>query len=112
MDTLSFAEFADFIRSQCGVSRKKNITPESKFEDDLGITGDDGVDLLKTTEKRFSIKLSDTEHGYRKTFDLGPNEFLFNSEGWFRLPVSVREFKVGDLYTQCVTPRTRVNECN
>ena len=55
MDTLSFAEFADFIRSQCGVSAKKTITHESKFEDELGITGDDGVDLLKATEKRFNV---------------------------------------------------------
>jgi acyl carrier protein len=55
MGSPSFAEFADFIRSQCGVSAKKNITPASKFEDDLGITGDDGVDLLKATEKRFDV---------------------------------------------------------
>ena len=98
MGSLSFEEFADFIRSQCGFSRKKNITLECRFEDDLGVTGDDGADLLKATEKHFKVELSDAEHGYRKTFDLGPDEFLFNSEGLFRLPVSVREFKVGDLY--------------
>jgi acyl carrier protein len=98
MGSLSFEEFADFVRSQCGISRKKKITPESKFEDDLGVTGDDGVDLLRATERRFDIQLSDAEHGYRPTFDLGPDEFLFHSEGWFPTPGSVREFKVGDLY--------------
>ena len=70
----SFEQFADFIRVQCGVSAKKNITAESKFEDDLGITGDDGYDLLKATEKRFDVRLSDAEHGYSHTFDLGPGE--------------------------------------
>ncbi len=98
MGNLSFEEFADFIRSECGISRKRNITPESTFEDDLGITGDDGADLLEATEKRFDVQLSDAEHGYRRTFDLGPDEFLFHSESWFRARGSVREFKVGDLY--------------
>jgi len=94
----SFEQFADFIRVQCGVSAKKNITAESKFEDDLGITGDDGYDLLKATEKRFDVRLSDAEHGYSHTFDLGPGEILFQGEGLFNYYGSVREFTVGDLY--------------
>jgi acyl carrier protein len=98
MNSLSFPEFADFIRSHCAISAKKDITPESRFEDDLGVTGDDGVDLLKATEMRFGVQLSNAKSGYRETFDLAKDEFLFNSEGWFRFPGSVREFKVGDLY--------------
>ena len=90
MSSLSFEDFADFIRSQCGISQKKKITPESKFEDDLGVTGDDGVDLLRATEERFGVRLLDAGHGYRRTFDLGPDEFLFNSEGWFPTPLGSR----------------------
>jgi len=107
MGSPSFEEFADFVRSQCGVSRRKNITSESTFEKDLGITGDDGVDLLRATEKRFDVRLSDAEHGYRTTFDLGPNEFLFHSEGWFPWPGSVREFKVGDLFDAVLKSQSR-----
>ena len=107
MSSLSFEDFADFIRSQCGISQKKKITPESKFEDDLGVTGDDGVDLLRATEERFGVRLLDAGHGYRRTFDLGPDEFLFNSEGWFPTPGSVREFKVGDLYSAVVKCQNR-----
>jgi acyl carrier protein len=105
--TPSFNEFAEFIRERHGLSRKKQIAPETKFEDDLGITGDDGCDLLAATEKRFRVSLSSEKHGYRETFALGPNEFLFQSEGGvfpelltiFRghSPV-VRTFTVGELY--------------
>ena len=98
MGTLSFADFADFIRSQCGIQQKKSITLESKFEDDLGVTGDDGLDLLKATEKHFNVNLSDSEQGYSRTFDLAPNELLFQGEGLFNYHGSVREFTVGELY--------------
>jgi acyl carrier protein len=107
MSTLPFEDFADFIRSQCAISRKKTITAESKFEGDLGVTGDNGVDLLRATEKRFGVQLSDADHGYRSTFDLGPNEVLFHSEGWFPTQGSVREFKVGDLYRAVLKSQNR-----
>jgi hypothetical protein len=103
---LSFAEFAEFVRQWAGISRKKQIAPET-FEDDLGITGDDGCELLESVEKHFDIKLSSEEDGYRKTFNLSPHQFLFHSEGFslsppeiltiFGAPVVVR-FTVGNLY--------------
>lgn len=104
-ETLSFEEFADFIRQWGRRSRKVRIVPETEFERDLGITGDDGCDLLKATEQRFKVALSSEEHGYRKTFNLGPDEFLFHSEGWPDLstlfgrpqPIVV-SFTVGRLY--------------
>ncbi len=82
MKTLSFDEFAEFVRECHGLSRKKQIAPETKFEDDLGITGDDGADLLEATEKRFNVSLCSKEHGCRETFNLGPNEYLFHPEGF------------------------------
>jgi hypothetical protein len=85
--------------------------PETLFEDDLGITGDDGCELLEETERRFAVRLSSPEHGYRETFNLAPHEFLFNSEGFgpsfhdimtlFRpslIPSSVKRFTVGELF--------------
>jgi acyl carrier protein len=107
MDVLSFDEFAEFIRQWAGLSRKKQIAPETEFEDDLGITGDDGCELLEAAEKRFKVTLSSEENGYRETFNLGPNEFLFHAEGFgpslpdllFGRPAPVVvTFTVGELY--------------
>jgi hypothetical protein len=106
MDSLSFDEFADFIRQWGCVSPKKRIAPETEFEDGLGIAGDDGRDLLMATEKRFKVALSFEEHGYRKTFNLAPDEFLFHGEGFgpdlstlFGRPAPVViAFTVGALY--------------
>jgi hypothetical protein len=81
-EALSFNDFAEFIRQWARLSRKKHIAPETEFEAGLGITGEDGSELLKAVEQRFRVTLSSDEHGYRKTFNLGPNECLFHSEGF------------------------------
>jgi acyl carrier protein len=111
--TPAFNEVADFVRDWARISAKKQITPATQFERDLGITGDDGAELLEAAEKRFNVSLTDGENGYRTIFKLGPNEFLFNSEGFslgfaggdiitlFSNPnpiQTVRSFTVGELY--------------
>jgi hypothetical protein len=109
--SLSFEEFATFVRDWAAIPKRKEITPETLFEDDLGITGDDGCELLEETERRFGVRLSSPEHGYRETFNLAPHEVLFNSEGFgpnwhdimalFRpsvIPASVKRFTVGELF--------------
>jgi acyl carrier protein len=109
MDELTFDEFANFIREYWHVSDRKEISPETQFERDLGLTGDDGNDLLEATEKRFGVTLASEEIGVRETFNLGPNEYLFHAEGWDPFPFSftslfdaveptVREFTVGALF--------------
>ncbi|QNI31299.1 DUF1493 family protein [Alloacidobacterium dinghuense] len=108
MDELKFDEFADFIREYRQVPDRKRISPETQFERDLGLTGDDGSDLLEATEKRFRVTLASEEKGLRETFNLGPNEYLFHSEGWdifpfrftslFGVEPTVREFTVGELF--------------
>ncbi|MBK7926639.1 MAG: hypothetical protein IPJ98_03870 [Bryobacterales bacterium] len=109
--TPSFEELADFIREWAAIPRRMSILPETLFEDDLGITGDDGCELLEATEKHFGVCLSSPEEGYRRAFDLAPHEFLFHSEGlgWdlsdivslfhpSAPPSSIRAFRVGDLF--------------
>jgi acyl carrier protein len=106
MEDLSFDQFADFVREWRRLSRKRKIEPESEFEADLGITGDDGIDLLSATERRFDIRLCSEEHGFRETFNLGSNEFLFHSEGFGpdvptlvgRPSPMITAFNVGELY--------------
>jgi len=109
MEQPSFSEFADFLCQWGSISRRKVISRNTQFESDRGITGDDGCELLEATEQRFHVRLSSEENGYRETFNLGPDEFLFNSEGFlFGLrplitrfgnhdPI-IRAFTVGELY--------------
>lgn len=110
-DSPTFDEFAAFIREYWSVSDRKAIGLETRFERDLGLTGDDGNDLLEATEKRFGVTLCFDDTGVRETFDLGPNEYLFHSEGigfdgispsllFSRgAAITVREFTVGDLFS-------------
>ena len=108
----TFNDVAEFVRGWARVPAKKQITPDTQFERDLGITGDDGDDLLEATQKHFKVNFTDGENGVRTIFKLGPNEYLFNSEGFswgfggtdiitlFSNPntdYSVRSFTVGEL---------------
>jgi len=110
MPAPSFEELAGFIRAWASLPARTRIAPETLFEEDLGITGDDGCELLEAVEKRFDVCLHTPKEGYRDVFGLAPHEFLFHSEGlgWglsdiialFRpnsAPTSVRPFRVGDL---------------
>ena len=110
MEDLTFDEFARFICEYWSVSNPKQITQETQFERDLGLTGDDGNDLLKATEKRFDVTLCSEETGVRETFNLRTNEYLFHSEGGglgmpFEMTTlfsttapTIRDFTVGELY--------------
>ena len=111
MDDLTFDEFAAFTREYWSVANRKRITQETQFERDLGLTGDDGDDLLEATEKRFDVTLCSEETEVRETFNLKTNEYLFHSEGGglgmlpFEMTTlfsttapTIREFTVGELY--------------
>jgi len=99
----TFDAFALFIREVVGYPARKAITPETLFENDMGVTGDDGVDLLEATEKRFNADWTD----FRTVFNLKPDEYLFHGEGFGLFPLwaigigrkpSIRPFTVGELY--------------
>jgi hypothetical protein len=102
MPAPTFTEFEQFLRDQLGLRQRKLITLTTCFENDLGVTGDDGVDLLEATEKQFGISLEPL----RETFSMQPNEYLFESEGidWANLFLPkhkrsvVRNLTVGELY--------------
>jgi hypothetical protein len=109
MEDLTFEQFAQFIREYWHVSRRKPIGPETQFERDLGLMGDDGDDLLEEVAKRYEIEFTE------ETFDLKPNEQLFHDEAsvLFLGPLAmknllsldpspdareIRPFTVGELY--------------
>jgi hypothetical protein len=98
-------EVAAFVREWAQLSAKKKASPETQFERDPGITGEDGDDLLLATETRFRVSLHSEEHTLRQTFNLAPNEYLFHSEDYgvpfeilslFSMP-TVRAFTSGAL---------------
>jgi hypothetical protein len=103
----SFDQFSAFVREFSQIPRKTAITTSTRFEKDLGITGDDGTDLLEATEKRFGVELGSEAHGKRPSFNLGVDEYLFHGEGFDLFGFvrrlrgngrTVREFTVGELY--------------
>ena len=84
-------------------ARTHKSLPRLNFERDLGITGDDGVDVVDRVAKYYEIQFT------AESFGLAPNEFLFNPEGVDLIPASirllfrkpepeVRSFKVGELF--------------
>jgi hypothetical protein len=83
--SLTFDDVADFVRACARVPVKRPITPETQFERDLGITGDDGSELLEAAEKRFAVNLAPDQGGYRQHLASA----LMNTSSMRREPDSV-----------------------
>tara|TARA_R110002050_G_C8886535_1_gene509188 strand:- start:1123 stop:1494 length:372 start_codon:yes stop_codon:yes gene_type:complete len=81
MDNPTFDQVSRFLRDFTGCSKKKQIFPETMLEEDLHITGDDGVELLDKAEKQFSVSFPFGSE-FRELFELSENEYLFTSEGF------------------------------
>jgi hypothetical protein len=94
----SFNDVPDFVRAWGRLPARRRICAETQFERDLGITGDDGSALLEAAQTKFGVDLAPNDSGYRTVFGLGPNEYLFNSEGFGFGTETVRAFTVGELH--------------
>ena len=102
----SFEAVVSWIRKWCHITQEKAITPETQFERDLGITGDDGSELVEAALRHFGIHLAiDGPRSICALFNLKPKEYLFHSEGFgiiFEITTlfgasEVRAFTVGEL---------------
>lgn len=89
MTSPSITEVITFVREFTGVHPHRLITAETRLEADLGVTGDDGDDLLRATIERFRVDLALPEKGIAQTLQLAPNECLFGPEGIDLLGISV-----------------------
>ena len=111
MKTPSLEEVISFVREFTCVGSEYIITENTRIEEDIGITGDDGIDLLYAAQKRFAVDLESPEKGIDQTFQLKPNEFFFRPEGFDPLGISAlfrwlrhepravyRDLTVGELY--------------
>lgn len=98
MATPSFDEIAQLIAEVTGVDRRR-ITPSARLEKDLGVTGDDGVQLLQALANKFDTDFDRPDHGGR---------YLFGPEGC--VPLGLRSARVipitvGDLHLAAVRGR-------
>ena len=103
--TTSIDELVQFIRYEMSISDRVPITEDSMLESDLGITGDDGVDLINAIEKAFDIVIFDSGKPTYNVFNLKENEYLFHSEGWDfwgLIQCTVKPISVGDLHQAIV----------
>jgi hypothetical protein len=107
----SLEEVIQCVRDSSG-DRKTAIDEHTWLEKDLGITGDDGSELIEEAELRFGVSLFDEEGN---AFGLKENEYLFTAEGldllgicqfidWLRgIPRSViTDLNVGQLHQALV----------
>lgn len=115
----SMADVIAFVREFAGCKRE-TINENTWLEKDLGITGDDGVELLEEAEKIFDVSFSTEEEDFRKTFSLKENEYLFHSEGIDFLGIVylcrrlrgipapvIRDLSVGQLHRVLVEARNK-----
>ena len=76
----TISDVIEFVREFAGLKGSINISPATKLDAELGITGDDGMDLLIEAAGAFCTQL-EGEDGYITTFGLQPNAYLFQAEG-------------------------------
>jgi len=70
------------IRDSQGIPEEEIIEEHTFLEDDLGITGDDGEELLSEIERVFSVDFSDKDGSIREILDLEEDQYIFHGEGW------------------------------
>jgi acyl carrier protein len=66
MDTLE-TEIIEFVARERGKKPEK-LQPDARLQDDLGLAGDDAVELFKSFEKRFSTDCSSLWFKWEKHF--------------------------------------------
>ena len=105
---LSIENLVTLIRTTQGISKNKVINESTLLESDLGITGDDGRELLEEIENQFNLSFVGKDGTHKEFFDLENNQYLFHSEGvdlfgifsFFlgRKTENVKSISVGELY--------------
>ncbi len=75
-------EVISLVREFTGLRPDRPITAEARIEADLGITGDDGIDLVRAVETRFDVNLGVADGNLRRVFDLGRTSSSSAPKGW------------------------------
>lgn len=89
--TATFDDVVRAIRASQSIPGHVMITGATLLEDELGITGDDGCDLLADLERSFAISFAGSDGSLREAFGLDQDQFLFHGEGWNPLALFRKE---------------------
>lgn len=100
---LTFENLVALIRSDQRISVSKSITEHTELERDLGITGDDGAELLIEIEKQFSLSFAGKDGTIKEVFGLGENQYLFHSEAFFPFTWLLSIFGKKEAYVKPLT---------
>lgn len=92
----------EFVREYARLAQSTTLSGTTRIDADLGITGDDGAELLAAAEERFAADFGDD---LTVAFGLDPDQVLFGDEGfpipgaaWLgRLTRGTKKPKVRDL---------------
>lgn len=105
---LTLENLNSVIRELQGIPSKILIDENTLVENELGLTGDDGDEVLQEIEKVFELSFKGKDGSLREFFGLKDNEYLFHSEGFDILGVfkklfginneSIKPFIVGELF--------------
>lgn len=114
---LTLKNLIALIRELHRISDKKAINESTLIEEELGITGDDGCELLEEIESNFDLSFSGKDSSLREFFDLEDNQYLFHSEGFSLTGIfqfilggkseNVKRITVGDLYSGATKAKQR-----
>jgi len=74
-------DLISLIRTHQCISEQITINGSTLLEKDLGITGDDGSELLEEIENKYDISFSGENGTIQGAFELEEDEYLFHSEG-------------------------------
>jgi acyl carrier protein len=89
MKTYSRHKLIQFIREEIG-EFKMQIDSNTTIEDDLGVTGDEAIELIQKIAKEFSIDISEFE--YEKYFH--PEPGIFRTFGTIK-PLTIQNLEDG-----------------
>ncbi len=116
----SFDKLIEIIRECQGFSAQYEISADMLLERDLGITGDDGCELLEAIEQTFGMSFLGTDGTLKETFKLAEGEYLFHSEGFSLFGFiatllgkdteKVKPLTVGQLYEAVLASKLRNND--
>ena len=99
MELLSFDSFADFISAYLSV-RRNRISMNTRIGEDLGIDGDDGIELMRDYSIKYSVDISSFDY----SLYFGPegcNPFIAIPY-WLGLLPKLKTMTVGDLYNGAI----------
>lgn len=100
----TFQDVEAFVRHFAGLRQKHMVEPQTRLEADLGIAGDDSDELLLEASRHFGVQLAHPIDGYRTTFGLAHDEYLFHAEGVDLLGIGTISRWI------CKEPRPRVRD--